>query len=135
MIGIKKIIKDQKGQSMVEFALILPILIVMIFGILEFGRIYYAQIVLTRSAREAVRLCAVGKTDDEVVQRIYEITPLPDLAQNLNIEYISPPQEERKTGDPVTVKISYKLTLIAPFISNFLGNPLTLKAEATMRME
>lgn len=135
MLWIKGLLKNEKAQSMVEFALILPIIILLLFGILEFGRIYYSQIVLVRTAREAVRMCALGKSDQEVIDKIFEITSLPDTMENLRVEEILPPEGERKTGDAVTVKISYKLPLITPFFFSSPANLLTLKAQATMRME
>ena len=42
----------QQGQSLVEFALLLPILLVMIITTLELGRLFYSKIVITNAARE-----------------------------------------------------------------------------------
>lgn len=44
-----------KGQALVEFAIVLPILIAFIFGIVEFGRVMWVQQVLTNAARAGVR--------------------------------------------------------------------------------
>lgn len=46
---------------MVEFAVVLPILVLFVFGIIEFGRAYSARIELTNSVREGVRTAALGR--------------------------------------------------------------------------
>ena len=47
--------KDQTGASAVEFAIILPLLVVFVFGIIEFGLIFYNKAMLTNASREAAR--------------------------------------------------------------------------------
>lgn len=51
---------SERGAAAVEFALLAPILIMLLLGIMEFGRAYNAQISLTSSAREGVRVMAVS---------------------------------------------------------------------------
>ncbi len=57
--------KSERGSAAVELAIILPILLTLLFGIVEFGRAYNASIVVTHAAREAVRKVALGATDLE----------------------------------------------------------------------
>jgi len=52
--------QDERGAAMVEFALILPILVLFVFGIVEFGRAYSARIQLTAAVREGARAGALG---------------------------------------------------------------------------
>jgi len=47
---------DRKGQGMVEFALLLPILVLIVFGVLELGRAFFAFIAITNAAREGARV-------------------------------------------------------------------------------
>lgn len=49
----------QKGQSLVEFALLVPIFVIMLFGIMEFARLWETMNVLTGAAREGARVAAV----------------------------------------------------------------------------
>jgi len=53
--------KSEKGQSVVEFALVLPVFIVIIFGIVEFGRLWETVNVVTSAAREGARVAAVSE--------------------------------------------------------------------------
>lgn len=52
---------DERGVAMVEAALILPILVLLLFGIVEFGRAFNAQVTMTHAAREGVREYAINK--------------------------------------------------------------------------
>src|SRR5579859_1395033 len=50
-----------RGAAAVEFALLLPLLLLLIFGIIDFGRALNAQITLTQAAREGARMAALGE--------------------------------------------------------------------------
>ena len=52
----------ERGAAAVEFALILPILLILVGGVIDFGRLYYTQIQLANAARDGVRLAALGTT-------------------------------------------------------------------------
>lgn len=55
----RKTCKNEKGQSLVEFALVVPMLLLLVFGIAEFGRAWMVKNILTGAAREASRLAVV----------------------------------------------------------------------------
>jgi len=55
--------KDQSGAVAVEFALVLPIFLVLVLGIFEFGRAFNIQISLSEAAREAARYAAIHQSD------------------------------------------------------------------------
>nr|WP_077491127.1 TadE family protein [Sinomonas mesophila] len=57
--------RRERGAVAVEFALVLPILLTLVFGIIEFGRLYNAQIVFSNAAREAARTMAITKDAGE----------------------------------------------------------------------
>ncbi|RLC54637.1 MAG: hypothetical protein DRI80_19030, partial [Chloroflexota bacterium] len=52
-----------RGQGMVEFALVLPVLLLLLFGLVEFGRIFHAWLTLEYAARQAARYAASGALD------------------------------------------------------------------------
>ena len=55
MIGMKKTYASGRGQAMVEFAIVLPLLVALTFGIIEFGVFLYNQQVITNASREGAR--------------------------------------------------------------------------------
>ena len=60
-----KLNTDQKAQGMVEFALVLPILLLLVLGIIEAGRLLFYYGVVTNASREAARFgSAVEKTNN-----------------------------------------------------------------------
>lgn len=132
---MKKLIKRENGQSLVELALILPIIVLLLFGTVEFGRVFYSYITITSAVREGVREAAVGKSDDEIEARIKEAVTLSDADTQLHILPITPSEGSRTTGVPVKVEIRYDMPLIVPLFLDFLPNPVPLKASATMRKE
>lgn len=58
----------ERGAAAVEFAILLPVLLLLIFGIIDFGRMLNAQITLTEAAREGARAAALGQDADSRVQ-------------------------------------------------------------------
>lgn len=57
--------RRRKGQSLAEFAITLPILLILVFGIIEFGRIFQAWVTLQNSARDAARYATTGAYNAE----------------------------------------------------------------------
>ncbi len=55
---VKRVAKDQRGSPLAELALVLPLLLVMVFGTLEFANILYQQQVITKGVQEAARFAA-----------------------------------------------------------------------------
>lgn len=55
----------ESGAVAVEMALLLPVLVLLLLGIMEFGRAYNAQVTLTNAAREGVRVMAITNMQDD----------------------------------------------------------------------
>lgn len=70
--GTRKLRRDSSGQSIVEFAVVLPLLLLMFFGIFEFGRFYFTKLTLQHAVREATRFAITGNvlTDPETGEPI-----------------------------------------------------------------
>lgn len=62
--------RTDRGAAAVEFALVLPLLLLLVFGIIDFGRAYASQIALTQGAREGVRLLALKGSVADVEARL-----------------------------------------------------------------
>lgn len=121
----------EKGQSMVELALLMPILCLLLIGIIEFGRIFNAYLIITSASREGARIAAVGSSNTAVVQCVEEVGA--SLKQDELTCLITPTIRTR--GEKVAVKVNYQVDLIAPLISDIVSNPLPLTSTTTMRVE
>jgi len=121
----------RKGEAIVEFAVVLPLLILVILGIAVVGKMFFDYLTVQNAAREGARAAAVGKRDAEVEQIVKERARLlnPD---NLRVK-VEPPEGERVAGQPVTVEVWYEHYHIPIF--GLIANPRTLYGRATMRVE
>lgn len=132
MISIKTL-RDEKGQSLVEFSILLPLLLLLLMGILEFGLILNSYLTINNSAREGARLGVVAGSNIEIKQLINNIST--NLSTENLIVNITPLDGSRKSGDTLTVEVIYNYQVIIPIISNILNNVVVLKAQTSMRIE
>lgn len=131
MTIIKKIHRNDKGQSMVEMAIILPVLLLILFSIFEFGRILGAYMLVHDLARDGVRYGVVGMSDQSIKDHIMEH----DSFLNINSDDINITPSIRSLGSALTVGIDYEIEIITPIISSIVPNPINLRAEYVMRVE
>lgn len=125
-----------RGAAAVEFALVLPVLLLILFGIIDFGRALNAQITLTQAAREGARLAALGQPD--VVSRTQAAaTGLSPVSVNM----ASCPAGAGP-ADNAVVTVSYSFSFITPvgaiagfFGGSGFGSPITLTAQGVMPCE
>lgn len=125
--------KNNRGQAIVEFALILPVLVVLVMGLLEFGLFFHAHINVTYAAREAARIAALdtNATDQTITATAQATMP---TVSNLTVT-VSPPAP-RVTGLPVTVSVSLPHTFLTPLIATLMpANPYTITSSTTARSE
>ncbi len=118
---------NERGASAVEFALLLPLLMMILFGIIEFGMALYRQAILTNASREGARLGIVQSvppiTTAAINTRIDTYLTAAGIAPGSVTRAISPIVPV--TGTPVTVSLTLPytytvlpgLTSIAPTIS------------------
>lgn len=129
-----KSLRNEKGQSLVEFAILLPVLLLLIMGILEFGLILNSYLTINNSAREGARLGIVSGSNLEINNLITNISPNLDN-RNLHVNIMPTIEGSRKSGGTISVEVIYNYKLTIPIISNLLGNVMILKAQTSMRIE
>ena len=136
------ILKNTKGQSVVEFALIFPILLILLFGIVEFGRILHSDLVLKHSAREGARIVSIYATiKDDIEDRVEDgvVNSSPSLNHkklDVNIDYMDN-EEDISRGDNIVINLDYEIEFITPILS-FIPNiedSLVLNEQKVMRVE
>ena len=126
-------VSKQKGQSLVEFTIILPILLIILLGMLEFGLVLNAYLSINNCSREGARLGVVGGSDGEIKNLIKDISP--SLNTNkLNVS-INPVESSRRRGESLTVTVEYSYDVITPIISVIIDDEIDLKMQTTMRIE
>lgn len=132
MLLRRKII-NQRGQAMVELALILPILLLLVFGIIEFGRIYATNLMLNNAAREGARAASLGVPDEDIMIIVQDRCTYLDPVK-LDID-ITPLPLERAAGNPVNIEVEYPMEVNIPIISLITGDPCKISSRVTMRVE
>lgn len=128
-----KCFKNAKGQSLVETALILPVLLLILTGIIDFGLLFNNYLVVSNASREGARRVAVGNTDDQITAAVKAVAASLDAAK-LTIT-ILPDQDSRATGDAATVTVQYEYSMITPIVAAIVPGPIQLKTSTTMRCE
>jgi Flp pilus assembly protein TadG len=119
--------REQRGAVAVEFALVFPLLILVLFGVIEYGAVYNAQLQLTGAAREAAREMAV--TGSAGSARAAALDAAPALVPALTTGDIAFSSGSCAPGTDVTVTISYE----KPFLTGFFGAHVDLTGVATRR--
>ncbi len=124
---------NKKGQSMVEMALILPIIIILFMGMVEFSRIFGSYLLVTHASREGARMASIGKTDAEIQANVTSKVNILDVSELQII--MTPADVARVTGEDVRVCVKYKLEIYAPLVTSFISNPFEMEANTYMRVE
>lgn len=128
--------KSERGQSLVEFALIIPILLMLLFGIVDFGRIFHAYLTIDHAGREGARAVAIGKGDTIATNIILDATSTISGFDASNI-IIGQEEVEEDAGLKArytVITLNYNVDFITPFL-NSLFKPLPISDTTKMRME
>jgi Flp pilus assembly protein TadG len=137
--------RSEKGQAAVEFALILPILLMLIFGIVDFGRILYTKNALTFLSQDAARHMSIyyvsDSTNNTVLSTYVNAHPgtldTNAFKKSDSTSGIIISSNTIKTGNDVTVSLTYKIYYITPFVNMIPGltNPFYITSSSTFRAE
>ncbi len=124
----------KKGQTLIEFALIIPLLILIVMFIFDIGRAVYYFSVLYNAVREGARVASVGETDVNLLQATVR-----DRAYGMDLPIggiTVLPDPITATTQLVTIRAVYGFTPITPLVARFLpGGTLNVRAETSMRLE
>ena len=126
-----------RGAAAVEFALLLPLLMLLVFGIIDFGRALNAQITLTQAAREGARMAALGEPNANVVSGTQSAaTGLSPVSVT-----VTACPAGAAAGVNAVVQVSYTFTFLTPvgsiakIFGSGWGSTLTLTAQGVMPCE
>lgn len=139
-----------RGQALVEFAFVLPLFILIVVGIFDFGRAVFAYNEVSNAAREANRVAIVDQTVNTIKDKaIQRGVSLGLDASDIDVNFVN--SDESLTGTPcrvdattyvapvptgclATVKVTYEYSAITPIIGNLVG-PITISSISKMQVE
>ena len=140
---------------MVEFALVLPIFILLFMVLLDFGRVIYAQNAISQGAREGARVGSVG-TLTPLTQAKYDLIRNAALRLSPGVDMTpatitgfavacSPADSVSPTtcfypdgtsgGQRVVVNITVPVPLLTPIISDIVGGTITVRAQSVVKIQ
>jgi hypothetical protein len=133
-----KRLADERGVAMTEFALVLPVLMLVLAGLLAFGRLFFYWLDANRLAGETARWAVVDQNPFGVPLQQYVVNEVPaGMKDGLNVCIDFRPNADPlnpgsgRVGDPVRVRIEKSVALVP-----ILGiRDVTIRASSTMRIE
>ena len=144
---IRRSKRVNRGQALVEFALVVPLFLLMLVGIFDLGRAVFTYNTLTNAAREGARMAIVNQYKPSIVQRAKDQTAIAELnAPNVDVNFY----QVKTDGTPDTAKpcalvavnclavVTFEATYqpITPIISNILfKNGVTFTARSVLSVE
>ncbi len=148
---LRRLHRPAEGQSLLEFVLILPALILILMGIIQVGAVFTGLLALNAAAREGARQAAVvwdeADAEEQIKAAVERVYPLGLFLGGLNpddviIEYL----DGKTAGNPVRVTVSGEVIHFMPLpyhqdeVPEDPGNytfesPLKFSATAVMRLE
>ncbi|MEX2236491.1 MAG: TadE family protein [Dehalococcoidia bacterium] len=129
--------RGERGQALVEFALVLPLLLIMLFGIIDFGRALQTYITINNASREGARFGSISPSGN-IQQKVR--TAAGDFGDDVTIVVSFPSGQD--SGDSVIVDVDYEYQMITPlgamlstFTGGSLGTSIGLSSSSDMRLE
>ena len=129
--------QQRAGQSSVELALVLPLFVLLAFGVIDFGRLFFTQLTVQHAMREAGRFAVTGNklpdplNPEALLTRPDSIIQIArSAAAGIDVSAVqissvqggnTGPGRAGGPGDTVTISLTVNLRLITPLIGQFFG--------------
>ena len=123
--------RSERGAAAVEFAMIMPLLLVLVLGIAEFGRAFQVQGTLSAAAREGVRLMALQ--NDPAAARAAVRNASPSLDPVVTDAQISIVPATCPTINAGATSVRLTIDYPMPYLTSFFGSGLALTGTGVMR--
>jgi uncharacterized membrane protein len=122
--------RKSRGQSLVEVALVLPVIVMMMLGLLDFGRAYYTIVALRDAADEGAAYAAGNPADiNGIRRRATEASRMLVVIEESDVTVEAP---TLAVGAPITVTVNFTLQLYTPFANAIVSNSeLALRGHST----
>ena len=127
--------KNRRGAAAVEFAMVAPIFILLVFGMIEYGRMVMVQQILTNASREAARIGVLdGSTTAQVTTAATNYLTGASVS-GATVAVTPSPPSSATYGNPVTVTITIPFSNVSWLPSPMYLGGQTLKSVSIMRRE
>jgi hypothetical protein len=143
-VAVKALMDDKRGTAAIEFAIILPLLVVFIFGIMEFGLVFYDKAMVTNASREAARAGIVYRDPPLTVAEMQSVVDsycggrLISFGGGPSPTTTVPSGECTNHGDELVINVAYQyeFLLLPDFLTAFFtgGMPGSIDISAVTRM-
>ena len=110
--------KNNKGQALVEFILILPVILAILLVIIDLGKIFNEKNTLENTSIDIIELYKNGKTIDEIKNKYSDIS----ITTNIENNYL-------------TIKLKKEIEIITPGLNIVLDNPFVVEVERVVYYE
>jgi Flp pilus assembly protein TadG len=128
--------KKTNGQSLIELAIVLPLLLLLVMGIFDLGRGIFYYSAIHNAAREGARYGAIDHCDTDGITSA-AISMASSLGEHLTVD--EPVKYYADDGAPsrIVVTVSYEFETITPMVGTFLGEDgkITLESQARQLIE
>jgi len=127
------LLRQKRGQSVVEFALVFPLILLVLFGITEFGRAWATQNVLSSAAREGARIAIVTAPDIAMVNsRVNAVCAAAGITPtSINVTTPDPLDPERR----VTITVNCNFDIFTGSMLGAFSGTIPMSSTTTMRHE
>ena len=110
--------KNNKGQALVEFILILPVILAILLVIIDLGKIFNEKNTLENTSIDIIELYKNGKSIDEIKEKYNDI----EIKSNISDNYL-------------TIKLKKEIEIITPGLNIILDNPYIIEVERVVYYE
>jgi Flp pilus assembly protein TadG len=124
-------LRSERGASAVEFAFIVPLLVVLVLGIAEFGHAFQVQGTLSAAAREGVRVMALQNDPAAARAAVQNATSSLNPAVTATQITITPASCPTTTAGSASVRLTISYPM--PYLTGFFGSGLELTGTGVMR--
>ena len=136
--------RSLRGQSLVEFAIVLPVFLIVIGGAVDLGRLFFAYVSTENAAKEGAIYGATNPRCDapktgcgdpnnvrwHVVNELSDVPSVTHTAACVR-NGVTVAVDQCREGDRYRVNVSHQFGLLTPILSPVFGNGLTLNSDAT----
>ena len=121
---------NYKGQATLEFAMIIPFVIIIILAASQVGFTVYTKMVMQQTVREAARILSVTNNSNLASGVIHGA-----IGDDITISIDPAESHQRKIGDMISITISKSPCGFIKILDNLIESDLTIRAKSSMRME